>query len=161
MQQSKNDLEVWYKDEDPWQYRTTQDDIDRRERLLYIMRRYGPFDRALDIGAGEGFVTEMIPSTKIHAIEISDLAATRFAPHIKRVHEPEGMYDFVMTTGTMYQQYDHEKIYQTIKKCSAKYILIAGIKDWLIDYKYGTLVHEEEFQYREYIQKVSLYEISA
>jgi hypothetical protein len=66
-----------------------------------------------------------------------------------------------MTTGTLYSQYNHEYIANTIKSCAVKYILVAGIKDWLIDYKFGKIVHDEEFQYREYTQRVIVYEVSA
>jgi trans-aconitate methyltransferase len=156
--QSKQELEHWYKNPDPWAYKTTKDDIERRDKLYEILKPYSPFDRALDIGCGEGFVTEFLPAVTLHGIEISDQAASRFPPNVKRVHEPDGKYDLVMTTGTMYQQYDHQKIYDWIMQSSARIILVAGIKDWLLPYKYGKILHREEFTYREYVQQVTIYE---
>lgn len=161
MQQSKQELEHWYQSEDPWAYKTTPDDASRKEKIINILREFGPYNRALDIGAGEGYVTESIPAEKIHAIEISDLAASRFPSNVMRVLEPDSKYDLVMTTGTLYSQYNHQYIANTIKSCAVKYILVAGIKDWLIDYKFGKIVHDEEFQYREYTQRVIVYEVSA
>jgi len=161
MQQSKQELEHWYQNEDPWQYKTTPDDASRKEKLINILLEFGPYNRALDIGAGEGYVTESIPAERIHAIEISDLAASRFPANVTRVLEPDSKYDLVMTTGTLYPQYNHEYISNTIKSCAVKYVLVAGIKDWLLDYKFGKIVHDEEFRYREYTQRVIVYEVSA
>ena len=158
MQQSKEEIEAWYQKEDPWQYKVTQADLDRRQKLYDILNKFAPYDRALDIGCGEGFVTEFLPAAEIHGIEISDLAASRFPPIVKRVHEPDRKYDLVMTTGTMYQQYDHAKMYDWIMNSATRIILIAGIKDWLLPYKYGKILYREEFQYREFTQQVTVYQ---
>lgn len=157
--QSKEELEQWYQVSDPWQYQQTPDDAHRKSIILGMLN--SNYIRALDIGCGEGFVTADLPAVDIHGIEISDNAASRFPWNVKRVHEPEGVYDLVMTTGTLYAQYDHEQIYNWVLLSSCKHILIAGIKDWLIPYSFGKLINEKEFQYRQYIQRVSLYEISA
>lgn len=157
--QSKEELENWYKFPDPWAYETTQDDLDRKEKIISMLPiRY---QRAIDIGCGEGFVTRDLPATEIHGIEISDLAAGRLPWNVKRVHAPEGLYDLVITTGTLYAQYNHEQIVEWIKKCSCRHILIAGIKDWLMPYSFGNVISRTEFPYRQYIQSVILYEVSA
>lgn len=162
--QSKEELEHWYATQDPWQYTKTQDDLDRKQKLLDILSQVNNneiYDRALDIGAGEGFVTTDLPAKKIFGIEISDRAANRFPSNVKRLLEPGGKFDLVMTTGTLYQQYDHAKIAQSIKESSSKHVLIAGIKDWLIPYTFGSVIYQTEFPYRKYIQKVTIYEVSA
>ncbi len=157
--QTKEELEQWYKTPDPWEYETTQDDQIRKDLLLNMLTiRYR---RALDIGCGEGFVTRDLPAIDIHGIEISDLAASPLPWNVKRVHEPEGFYDLVMTTGTLYQQYNHEKIAEWIRRCAYRHVLVAGIKDWLIPYNFGTPIAAKEFQYRQYTQSVILYEVSA
>lgn len=157
--QSKQELENWYRSPDPWQYETTQDDLYRKDQIIQMLpMRY---ERAIDIGCGEGFVTRDLPANDIHGIEISDLAASRLPWNVKRVHEPEGLYDLVMTTGTLYTQYNHEQIVEWIKKCSCRHILIAGIKDWLMPYTFGNVISRNEFKYRQYTQLVILYEISA
>lgn len=159
--QSKQELEYWYQNPDPWAYKTTADDAFRKEKIINVLKEFGPFNRALDIGAGEGYVTESIPAERIHAIEISDLAASRFPPNVTRVFVPDSKYDLVMTNGTLYQQYDHRHIAKTIMSCAVKHVLIAGIKSWLIHYDFGKIVHDEEFQYREYTQRLIVYEVSA
>jgi len=155
--QCKEDLENWYVNSDPWNYKTTQDDFLRKEKILEILPI--KYQRAIDIGCGEGFITQDIPAEEIHGIELSDLAASRLPWNVKRVHEPEGFYDFVMTTGTLYTQYNHEQMVSWIQRCSCRHILIAGIKDWLLPYSFGKVVKEIEFNYRQYAQKVTLYEI--
>jgi hypothetical protein len=119
------------------------------------------YKRALDIGCGEGFITTDLPAIDIHGIEISDNAAHRLPWNVKRVHQPEGVYDLVMTTGTLYQQYNHAQIAEWIRRAASRHVLIAGIKDWLVPYNFGTPIASKEFKYREYTQSVILYEVSA
>jgi len=155
--QTKEELEKWYKTPDPWAYQSTQDDQYRKDQILNMLPR--KYTRALDIGCGEGFVTRDLPAIDIHGIELSDLAASRLPWNIRRIHVPEGMYDLVMTTGTLYAQYNHEQIYNWVKNSACVHILIAGIKDWLIDYDFGRVIQQKEFTYRQYIQRVTLYEV--
>lgn len=103
--QTKEELDNWYRYPDPWAYETTQDDLDRKQKIIDLLSTR--YQRAIDIGCGEGFVTRDLPAIEIHGIEISDLAASRLPWNVKRVHEPEGIYDLVMTTGTLYTQYNH------------------------------------------------------
>jgi 16S rRNA A1518/A1519 N6-dimethyltransferase RsmA/KsgA/DIM1 with predicted DNA glycosylase/AP lyase activity len=156
--QTKEELENWYAIPDPWMYLQTEDDIKRKSIILDLLNKY---KRALDIGCGEGFITTDLPAIDIHGIEISDNAARRLPWNVKRVHQPEGVYDLVMTTGTLYQQYDHVQIAEWIRRAAYRHVLIAGIKDWLVPYNFGTPIASKEFKYREYTQSVILYEVSA
>lgn len=157
--QSKDDIEIWYKNVDPWKYRTNPDDIYRKERLLNFLDKN--YENALDIGAGEGFITESLPAKNICAIELSDLAASRFSDNITRIDVPLKKYDLVLSTGTLYKQYDYNQMLEWIIQAASHHVLISGIKSWLIDFDHGKLIKREEFKYREYIQEMSLYEISA
>jgi 16S rRNA A1518/A1519 N6-dimethyltransferase RsmA/KsgA/DIM1 with predicted DNA glycosylase/AP lyase activity len=156
--QTKEELENWYAIPDPWMYLQTEDDIKRKSIILDLLNKY---KRALDIGCGEGFITTDLPAIDIHGIEISDNAAHRLPWNVKRVHQPEGVYDLVMTTGTLYQHYDHAQIAEWIRRAAYRHVLIAGIKDWLVPYNFGTPIASKEFKYREYTQSVILYEVSA
>jgi 16S rRNA A1518/A1519 N6-dimethyltransferase RsmA/KsgA/DIM1 with predicted DNA glycosylase/AP lyase activity len=156
--QTKEELEKWYAIPDPWMYLQTEDDIKRKNIILDLLNKY---KRALDIGCGEGFITTDLPAIDIHGIEISDNAAHRLPWNVKRVHQPEGVYDLVMTTGTLYQQYNHAQIAEWIRRAASRHVLIAGIKDWLVPYNFGTPIASKEFKYREYTQSVILYEVSA
>lgn len=161
--QSKADLENWYQNPDPWAYKTTPADLKRKAEIIMALNSVNEFqeyERAIDIGCGEGFVTESLPAKVIHGIEISDLAASRFSPKVVRVHAPQDKYDLVMTTGTLYQQYDHSQFKDWMQACASKHIVVAGIKDWLIHYDFGKVIFEKEFSYREYTQRLVIYEVS-
>lgn len=157
--QTKEELERWYVNPDPWAYETTKDDQRRKEQILDLLPTH--YSRAIDIGCGEGFITKDLPAVDIHGIELSDLAASRFPWNVKRVHHPEGLYDLVTTMGTLYSQYNHEQIAHQIRTCACRHILIAGISDWLLPYEFGKVIETTTFNYRQYVQRVTLYEVSA
>jgi len=162
--QSKEELEQWYYKEDPWKYKVNDDDISRRNRIVEILNQVNNqnlYERILDIGAGEGFVTEKLPSKILHGIEISDRASQRFPQNVQRVLEPENKYDLVLTTGTLYPQYDHSQIKSWIDQAKSKHVLVAGIQNWLIDYSFGNIIFDTTFPYREFTQRVIVYEVSA
>jgi len=96
----------------------------------------------------------------ISGIELSDTAKARFPANVVPIKEPIGQYDLVISTGTLYEQYDHKSIYDIIMESASHHILIGGIKDWLINYDFGKEIKTIEFPYREFIQKITLYEIS-
>lgn len=157
--QSKDELETWYETVDPWKYETTHDDLARKQIIIDAIKQYCGYPKSLlDIGAGEGFITKDIPAERLYAIEISDIASSRLPDHIKRIHEPEE-HDCILTCGTLYKQYDHETIARWLKT-SKKYIVVAGIKDWLIPYDFGNLIFRQEFPYRQYTQQLSIYEVT-
>ena len=156
--QTKQELEDWYSVEDPWHYKTTDDDLYRKNTILSILNNY---ETALDIGCGEGFVTTHLPATKIFGIELSYNASLRLPKNVNRLNEPNGKYELVMTTGTLYQQYNHQQITEWIRQSSSHHILVGGIKDWMIWSDFGKVIKEIEFQYREYTQIVRLYEVTA
>ena len=156
--QSKEELENWYLREDPWKYKTTEDDYIRKEKILSLLKKY---DKALDIGCGEGFITKDLPANEIFGIELSDNASLRLPSNVNRLQTPDGKYDLVITTGTLYQQYNHQQITEWIKECTSYHILVGGIKDWMIWSDFGKIINEIEFKYREYTQVIRLYEITA
>ncbi len=162
--QSKQELEHWYQNPDPWAYKTNPDDLKRKAEIIMTLNdinNFQEYNKAVDIGCGEAFVTTSLPAKLIHGIEISDKAAERFPSNVIRVLQPEGKYDLVMTTGTLYQQYDHSQIKDWMISCASKHILVAGIKDWLIHYDFGKVILEKEFQYRQYTQRLVIYEVGA
>jgi hypothetical protein len=156
--QSKEELENWYLKEDPWKYKTTEDDYIRKEKIISLLKNY---NKALDIGCGEGFITKDLPAKEIFGIELSDNASLRLPPNVNRLQTPDGKYDLVITTGTLYQQYNHQQITEWIKECASYHILVGGIKDWMIWSDFGKIINEIEFKYREYTQVIRLYEITA
>jgi len=156
--QTKQDLEDWYDNNDPWGYQTNKEDTIRLKKILSLLNKN--YHKALDIGAGEGFIAKHLPADMISGIELSETAKARFPANVVPIKEPIEKYDLIISTGTLYEQYDHESIYKMIMNCSSYHILIGGIKDWLVYYDFGKEIKTIEFPYREFIQKITLYEIS-
>ena len=158
--QSKQELEKWYEEPDTWGYFSNEYDEMRLQKIKFMLgwgkKRY---DRILDIGCGEGFVTQHLPSDVIHGLDISDNAMSRLPANVKSVSAPEGKYDLVVSTGTLYSQYDHEAIYKLIMESASQYVLIGGIEDWLIAKNFGVEVQKMHFPYRQFTQKLSLYAV--
>lgn len=155
--QSKEELEQWYEKEDPWGYKTNPDDLNRKSRILRVLNK-NVYNKALDVGMGEGWVTCELPAKEIYGIELSDEACKRLPSNITRINKPEGIYDLVVATGVLYSQYDNKQMIEWIENYSSKHILIAGIKDWLIPHNFGHLIYNEEFKYRDMKQIIKLYE---
>jgi hypothetical protein len=156
MMQTKQELENWYNKPDPWFYQTTLDDKNRKDLILSLLDTY---DTALDIGCGEGYITKDIKAKKIYGIELSDNASSRLPNNVNRLLKPDGKYDLVMTTGTLYSQYNHTQIKNWVHESARNHILVGGIKDWMIWSDFGKIIKEIEFDYREYKQIIRLYEI--
>lgn len=158
MKQPIHEIEAWYSNKDPWQYEHTQDDQVRKSKILALLTNQ--YERALDIGGGEGWISKDLPAKSIEVYEVSENARKRLPDGILGVTEATGDYDLVVATGVLYQHYHFEEMLEIIKKHATKTILIAGIKDWLVDTtQLGSLVYEEEFPYREYTQVIKIYEI--
>lgn len=158
--QSKQELEDWYSEPDRWGYFNNPEDQKRLEKTLFMLG-WGKkqYKRAIDIGCGEGFITHHLPADEIHGLDLSDNALTRLPQNVKAVKEPIGKYDLVISTGTLYAQYDHEAIYKMIMSCASEYILIAGISDWIINKEFGKQIQMSVFPYREFTQKMTLYHV--
>jgi len=157
MVQSKEDLERWYSQSDRWGYFHEPDDSIRLKNILRILDYY---EKAIDIGCGEGFITRHLPAREIFGVDISENAMSRLPENVTPLNEPNGKYDLVISTGTLYQQYNHKQIYDWVIASAKNHILIAGIKDWLVDYDFGMQLKTLEFKYREYTQKITLYKWS-
>ncbi len=153
-----SELEKWYSTPDPWGYESNQDDIKRKNIILSKLNKY---KRALDIGCGEGWITKDLPAKEIYGIEEADLAAERLPKNIKRIDEPNGKYDLIIATGVLYKQYDYEKMTNWIIKHANGLVLTSNIKSWEINkLPQDKQIHEEEFKYREYTQKLRIYDFS-
>lgn len=158
MSQSKKDLDEFYSKTDPWGYQDNSDDKFRKQAILDALSPFAPFKRALDIGAGEGWITKDLPAKKLEAYELSDLAAARMPNNIKRVTEPSGKYDLIIATGVFYEQYDHQAMLKLIEDHASDIVLTCNIKEWEINpLPSGRIIHCLEFPYRTYTQRMVIY----
>lgn len=154
--QSPQELESWYATPDPWAYETTEDDAVRKRVVLSVL---GEYERALDIGAGEGWLTKDLPAKHLFGYELSDNAAGRFPSNVKRVESMYGEYDLVICTGVLYTQYDWECIIKALEYYRDKAtVLTCNIHSWErgLD-RLGKPDVEQFFNYREYIEHLCVY----
>lgn len=80
MYQSRNEWEGFYENADPWGYVGRWLLERRRQEILrHIFREWGPYERALDLGSGEGIVTQWLAEhcRELVSVEISDRALRR------------------------------------------------------------------------------------
>jgi len=160
--QTKSDLELWYEIPDQWNYFNNPEDKKRRKKILQVLKQYGQFETALDIGAGEGFITRILPAKKIFFQELSDLASSRQPQEFERVtFETEKKFDLVVATGVFYQQYDYEELHdfaiRTLERGGI--LLTVHIASWEKPIEHQDLIelHEETYPYREYTHKLRLF----
>jgi predicted TPR repeat methyltransferase len=117
MLQSKSDIDNWHEKADPWGYEASPDDLMRKEILLSEVPS-GRYERVLDIGCGQGFITRDLPGESILGVDISEAAINHAkqtaAPHISYLasdlfnlprHLGAQQFDLVVITGVMYPQY--------------------------------------------------------
>ncbi len=166
MPQSKQDLERWYETKpDPWDYKRHEDDLERKCKILAKIVRIEPgFRRLLDLGAGEGWITKDIPAEYRYGYELSDTAAARFPENVKRVKKPEGWYDLVVATGVLYPQYDWQTMVSLMQIHARRIIVTCNIKSWEVPQAIaqipGQQIDEQEFHYRDFVQKLRVFDVS-
>lgn len=167
--QSIHEIEKWYETPDPWGYRTNPHDQYRRRQISDACFEFMPehlpqYARALDIGAGEGWVSEVLPANEIHGLEISRHARERMPKRVRPITQPDGTYDLIVAAGVLYKHYDHQAAINMINTHSqpGTILVVAGIDDWLIPELSGLRdrwLKTEKFPYREYVQRVEAFRL--
>lgn len=165
--QSKQELEKWYEKVDAWNYQSNPDDIMRKEKILGVIGDYAEknkifkFNSALDVGAGEGWITSDIPAVDIFGIELSDYAAGRFPENVTRIHEPKQSFDLVLMTGVLYEQYDHNQFAHWALHHTDGLLVTCNILEWELGInRFGQAISEERFSYRGMTQHLCTFKIS-
>jgi SAM-dependent methyltransferase len=118
--QSKAELEDFYAEPDPWHYDEVADDAARVARLLAAIPPRD-YDRTLDVGCGNGFVTAQLPGRERVGIDLSERAVAYAAERVPTTEERPvrflagslfeadpaelGTFDLVVITGVLYPQY--------------------------------------------------------
>ncbi len=163
MTQSKEELDLFHQLRDPWAYQTTPDDVIRKQHIIHMLELYRPYSRVLDIGAGEGWITKELPAPFKYAYELSDVAASRLPNTVTRVTDPIGPYDLVLATGVLYHHYDWRQFVDMIKRHASHIILTCNIKSWehpsAIAEIPGRQILDMEFPYREFTQKLRIFDL--
>lgn len=155
--------EKLYQKPDPWGYQTNPEDARRKEIILkHVSDLEQPFYRALDIGAGEGWITKDLGAEIIHALEESDSAAGRFPENVLRIEKPEGFYDLIIATGVMYPHYDWRKFIDIIMMHANGYVLLCNLKNVEVPEvaRIPNQILETEFSYRNTVEKLRIYDFT-
>lgn len=161
MAQTKEELEKWYEKEDPWGYQNNDDDINRRVLIADIADTYlENLDRTLDIGCGEGFVTEALPGLSVEGIELSEKAGKRMK-YNKLVTSPRGKYSLITACGVLYDHYDYRQMREWIEKHASEIVLTChydkmGEAHDKFDFEQ---IFYAEFKYREGKQILRVYRV--
>jgi hypothetical protein len=161
-----DEIEKHYATPDPWGYQTNPDDIFRKKRILDVLNMWKPlpFMNALDVGAGEGWITKDLPARVKHAYEISKNAKSRLPEGVRPITHVFDVYDLIVATGVLYSHYNYREFFEIMRKNSLNLILTCNIKEWERpemndlsfheNYLRAHQIYTDEFPYREYTQKL-------
>tara|TARA_B100002019_G_C21244301_1_gene587432 strand:- start:1263 stop:1778 length:516 start_codon:yes stop_codon:yes gene_type:complete len=166
MKETKQKLEKFYEKQDPWGFETHPDDAKRKEIIIekaihFCKKRMGKkvYDKALELGAGEGWITKDLPAKNVYGYEISDVAKSRWPSNVMEFDE-KIKYDLIIAPGVLYPQYDYMSFIDLIKKHSCGIVITINILNWEINPLTGQ-IYDLEFPYREYIEKFRVYDYSS
>jgi 2-polyprenyl-3-methyl-5-hydroxy-6-metoxy-1,4-benzoquinol methylase len=170
--QPLEEIEKFYEKEDPWGYKSILDDQIRKEKIIKVLNQFHPykFKKALDIGCGEGWITEELPAEEIIGIDISQKAIERarknaknakyYVGDINLITLPSNYFDLIVATGVLYRHYINRKTVKKIEKAlSPKGFLIScHIKEMKRFDPNLPILYKEEFSYRGKTEKIILYQ---
>lgn len=172
--QSKEELEEWYENSDPWSYEKNPDDLNRKALLLSVIPRK-KYKKVLDIGCGNGFITNSLPGDKIIGIDISSralhYAKKNAPPHIEYLSYSifdlpflgwGNTFDLIVITGVLYPQYigQSEKLIYTIIDgllINGGILVSCHIEEWYSARFPNVTLHREYYSYREYVHLLEVY----
>jgi len=172
--QSKLQIDSFYSKDDPWGYFTNEHDYRRREIIVSELRKYNLI-RALDIGCGNGFVSEGIPAKNVVAVDISDAAIEearrrsgsasidyRRASLFELPSLDLGSFDCILITGVIYEQYIGKSlplIYQLVDELLAPGGVLAcvHIDEWSLARFPYALIKTTRYKYRQYTHLLEVY----
>lgn len=172
--QSPEEIEDFYKNEDPWGYRKHPDDAKRKQKIINVLKsKVNNIDnlRVLDLGCGEGFITEDLPGREIIGLDISQTAIERAKRWNRKAKyfqfdlnkddlKKLGKFDVIIATGILYKDYLKSRAINQIDNVLKKngFLLTCHIKEWKIFEPPFFLIYEEEFPYKNYTERLTLYQ---
>jgi SAM-dependent methyltransferase len=171
--QPQQELDDFYSTADPWGYYNNPHDATRKVRVMAALPRL-EYENALDIGCGNGFITNELPAKQVTGLEFSAKAVAwtnqHAAPHVKYI---QGSIfdlpslnlppmDLVVITGVLYPQYIGKSlrlVYVLVDQIlkPGGILLCSHIYEWYqARFPYLT-ISREYFAYREYSQVLEVY----
>ena len=169
---SLEDIERFHSTDDPWSFNNNSYDLNRRE----IIRGVIPeriYKQVLDIGCGQGFITQILPGENILGIDISNEAIQKAKKHksntckfqqnsIFDFEAKDKKYDLIIITGVLYKQYIGKSlnlIYDYLNSwLNIDGILISvHIDEWYVAKFPFFLYKSLYYKYRDYTHKLEVY----
>lgn len=173
MIQTEQELNDFYSTPDPWGYYSNPHDTVRKARILAALPRLN-YSNALDIGCGNGFITNDLPAQRVIGLEFSSKAVAWASEHAApQVEYRQGsifdlpdlslpLMDLVVITGVLYPQYIGKSlrlVYVLIDRIlkPGGILLCSHIYEWYqARFPYLT-ISREYFPYRDFSQVLEVY----
>ena len=168
-----SDLEKWHKKKDPWNYENKTHDFKRKQILMSEIPQK-TYNNVLDIGCGQGFITQDLPGDCVFGVDISH-QAINFAKEKERdnlkffqgsIFEIDKFFnvefDLIVITGVLYKQYigkSNALIYLLIDKLlSENGVLISvHINEWYYSQFPYLKIKQIYYPYRTYNHTLEIY----
>jgi len=170
--QSKTELDSWYNVADPWSYEGNPSDNYRRSTLLSEIDQLSP-SSILDIGCGDGFITNALKADEVIGVDYSSAAVELARKNAgKSTEYVEGSildldfldkkFDLILITGVLYPQYignARTHVYSQVDRLlkSGGHLVSVHISDWY-DSRFPYFLKKVlGYQYREYQHILEVY----
>ena len=129
-------------------------------------------------GCGNAYEAKYLMESGFTNVTIIDIAPTVVSSIIKELDvfigkqlnvvcgdffKHTGKYDLIIATGVLYPQYNAKEILDIIKTHASGTILLSNIADWEVKdvEELGVPLLVEEYPYREYTQRLRIYEVGS
>lgn len=180
--QDHDDLEGFWAEPDPWGYDSTSDDELRVARLLSALPAR-PYERTLDIGCGNGFLTCRLPGREVVGLDVSANALGWARERADATGEPGrfsfregsvlaldpaelGAFDLIVITGVLYPQYvghAFSTVVEMVRGVAASGAICASVQidEWFPSrFPFVTLTLSVD-PYREYTHRLEVFEVAS
>jgi hypothetical protein len=167
--QSPIEIDESYKIPDPWGFRSNPDDaIRKREIINACISQRSIYAKALELGAGEGWITKDLPAVEKHGLEISLNARNRMPSFVfpRIAIEPDEKFNLIVAAGCLYSHYDYRLFFKIMRENISElcgYVVTCNIASWerpelAKDNFLGlTPIYSKIFPYREFVQKLRVF----
>ena len=131
------------------------------QKIFNSINYFGPYDRALFIECDNGFLIEFVQANEIHGIDNPEIQSV---PIVKRIDNPDKVYDLIILSEKDYATYSKEQIYDWILKSAARIIAVIGTKEYMSEFKFGSNKHVDDLsngvqlKIYEFDEKLKIYE---
>ena len=106
--------------------------------VIIPLNNFAPYNRALHIECGDGQISQFIQADEIHGIDSDEFES---AGIIKRIDEPDKVYDLIFINERDYSTYNEDQIYEWAVKSAARIIAVMGTENYMSKYNFGKKIH--------------------